>query len=213
MANIDQQLSPPGADMSSISIYRPVLNLSEADTSHLSETLEAYGLTKNLVRVTLSPNSKAEIVGPGELRRLHEHLGIISSLDVTEELVQYLESAVPDTYDDELIIPTKPAREYVRVSKKNYLIFAIGTENPEIEEERRLTKQAINDFYGIGRDTLVTQDEAWQELDYRTSIHMAIINDNLVHAEKVNRIRQVLAGIVEYLPSTITLGPASIDDV
>jgi hypothetical protein len=199
-------------DVSVLSIYRPVLNISEAYVNTFIQQSKRHDFRPKNLTVVLSPDSVAEVISPQELRRLQVLLGIRATPEMNDELAEYLNDVVPDSYDDRLTTPTKPLKDYRRHGKGDSTIFTMATDNPVARQERISTQEAINEFYGIGKKWRRTHEEPWLDYEYRTDVRIGYVRNGNKGTQVVDMFRKFLEREVEYMPADIVLGPATIDD-
>jgi len=213
MTNIESNTDTNSEPVPGLFIYRPVLNITKEYVNNFNRHLSHAGLDDGSVITCLDPESKARIIGPGELRYLQQRLGIIATQEHNSELAEYLSETVPESYDTRLPIITKPVKEYRPDGIKGPVLFTIATDNPTIREERSLTQNAINNFYKIGRTALVTPEEAWLDYDYIGDVYLAVVKKIKGSIEVLDKFRHFLKSESKFMPNQIALGVASIDDV
>ncbi len=144
---------------------------------------------------------------------VHRKLGLEPDEDQLDELGDYLDEVLPESFDQHVIVQlhsleVRPHRRRGKVNSKKHVL--ITPAHPTIIEECELARQAISSFFGIGQAGKISYEEVWHEgTDQRVP---DLIISKHPSFEQANTLKRRLNNNSAALPSALVLGAGIIDD-
>lgn len=189
-------------------MYRPVRDFGEASTHALRAEVAALGIPESHITILGEQASKAVILGSGDLNRFFEYIEIDAETADVAGLGNYLETHMPDSCDDDLIVPSFPIGEHMPLRRSltsNVRIITLGANNPTIRQERATALTLTEEFFGVDDEDT---DGAWPEWDYMAEVWLARSRDPRATAELLTLLNEK----PWLLQQHVTLEPVVIDD-
>ena len=185
----------------SLHIYRPVLNVDQ-------HTLDAMLATATLKDVPIpdeiQPRLYANLLGPGELRSAHEQFGTPLDEEGVTRLGDLLDSYLPPSSDETIIVPTLPSRLQRDKGRQKLLV---GGNNMVAITERVVVQAFIKYHYAAPELSL-----EWPENDLPSWVLIGIFKRDS-EGSRAQSFRDFLHQHPDLLPAKLELGPVSITNV
>ncbi len=162
---------------------------------------EVKGVSDKTVRWVGLKTVGAVILSPGEVGGLVERHNIEMTSSLVDELIGYFEDHLPNSVDETLTLSTFPIGEHEIQGKPNQRLFTIASQNPVVQEERRIARLLTEEFFGVEG-----LDNNWPEWDYLAEVPFVRTID-LPTAQKVS---QYLLSKPWLFPQTSQLGPVDV---
>jgi hypothetical protein len=129
-----------------LSIYRPVLNITDAMMHAIFAQMEQNGM----VLPTRQPRDlKATIVGAGEIKGYFRAADRELSADNLAALETYVTEQLPSTTPAKILVPTFPCGLFYARGKKTKPVVTIGTRNRPLLAERRVVRGILDACMGV----------------------------------------------------------------